>query len=32
MIYLGNPQDAVSLLGVAAMYATLPATKALVAS
>ncbi|GAB2966984.1 hypothetical protein GCM10023080_031690 [Streptomyces pseudoechinosporeus] len=32
MIYLGNPQDAISLLGVAAMYATLPATKALVAS
>ncbi|WP_424858090.1 Tat pathway signal protein [Streptomyces sp. SAI-170] len=32
MIYLGQPQDALGLLGVAARKATLPATKALVAS
>ncbi|MER6473875.1 Tat pathway signal protein [Streptomyces collinus] len=32
MIYLGHPQDALGLLGVAAKKATLPATKALVAS
>ncbi|MFF8513209.1 Tat pathway signal protein [Streptomyces sp. NPDC015492] len=32
MIYLGHPGDALGLLGVAAAKATLPATKALVAS
>ncbi|WP_328974048.1 hypothetical protein [Streptomyces canus] len=32
MIYLGHPQDALGLLGVAAKKATLPATRALVAS
>ncbi|MFF3159251.1 Tat pathway signal protein [Streptomyces sp. NPDC057910] len=32
MIYLGHPQDALGLLAVAAKKATLPATKALVAS
>ncbi|MFE9254121.1 Tat pathway signal protein [Streptomyces sp. NPDC006879] len=32
MIYLGHPQDALGLLGVAAKKAALPATKALVAS
>ncbi|MCK8680933.1 Tat pathway signal protein [Streptomyces lichenis] len=32
MIYLGHPQDALGLLGVAAKKATMPATKALVAS
>ncbi|MEU3278663.1 Tat pathway signal protein [Streptomyces antibioticus] len=32
MIYLGHPCDALGLLGVAAAKATLPATKALVAS
>ncbi|MCX4740909.1 hypothetical protein ACK389_00100 [Streptomyces antibioticus] len=32
VIYLGHPQDALGLLGVAAKKATLPATKALVAS
>ncbi|MGW3152168.1 Tat pathway signal protein [Streptomyces sp. NPDC001177] len=32
MIYLGHPSDALGLLGVAAAKATLPATKALVAS
>ena len=31
-IYLGHPQDALGLLGVAAKKATLPATRALVAS
>ncbi|MET7716144.1 Tat pathway signal protein [Streptomyces sp. NPDC005407] len=32
MIYLGHPTDALGLLGVAAKKATMPATKALVAS
>ncbi|WP_331739519.1 Tat pathway signal protein (plasmid) [Streptomyces sp. NBC_00015] len=32
MIYLGHPGDALGLLGIAAAKATLPATKALVAS
>lgn len=32
MIYLGHPADALGLLGVAAKKATMPATKALVAS
>ncbi|MFF4226553.1 Tat pathway signal protein [Streptomyces abikoensis] len=32
MIYLGHPRDALGLLGVAAKKATLPATRALVAS
>ncbi|MFI8370945.1 Tat pathway signal protein [Streptomyces sp. NPDC085466] len=32
MIYLGRPDDALGLLGVAATKATMPATKALVAS
>lgn len=32
MIYLGRPNDALGLLGVAAAKATMPATKALVAS
>ncbi|WJV51653.1 hypothetical protein [Streptomyces flavofungini] len=32
MIYLGHPTDALGLLGIAAKKATLPATKALVAS
>ncbi|MET9087385.1 Tat pathway signal protein [Streptomyces sp. NPDC004237] len=32
MIYLGHPQDALGLLGIAAKHATLPATRALVAS
>ncbi|MFE5759473.1 Tat pathway signal protein [Streptomyces massasporeus] len=32
MIYLGHPQDALGLLGVAAKKATMPATRALVAS
>ncbi|MEU3255601.1 Tat pathway signal protein [Streptomyces sp. NPDC006997] len=32
MIYLGHPQDALGLLGVAAKKATIPATRALVAS
>ncbi|RKN46839.1 Tat pathway signal protein [Streptomyces hoynatensis] len=32
MIYLGHPADALGLLGIAAQKATLPATKALVAS
>ncbi|WP_324797281.1 Tat pathway signal protein [Streptomyces cyaneofuscatus] len=32
MIYLGHPQDALGLLGVARRKATLPATRALVAS
>jgi hypothetical protein len=32
MIYLGHPQDALGLLGIAEKKATLPATKALVAS
>ncbi|AOR29743.1 Tat pathway signal protein [Streptomyces fodineus] len=32
MIYLGHPQDALGLLGVAAAKATMPATRALVAS
>ncbi|MDG9728373.1 Tat pathway signal protein [Streptomyces sp. DH41] len=32
MIYLGHPKDALGLLGIAAQKATLPSTKALVAS
>ncbi|MFI1886054.1 hypothetical protein [Streptomyces jumonjinensis] len=32
MIYLGHPQDALGLLGVAAKKASIPATRALVAS
>ncbi|MFC4516294.1 hypothetical protein [Streptomyces ehimensis] len=32
MIYLGHPRDALGLLGIAAKKATLPATRALVAS
>ncbi|MFJ6705697.1 MULTISPECIES: Tat pathway signal protein [unclassified Streptomyces] len=32
MIYLGHPQDALGLLGIAGKKATLPATRALVAS